>query len=356
MHLCRMSRCVDRSVRIASPDKTPERYLDELEAVIVEEGATLLVPVSEETLWVAGLRDRLPPTVEVFTADQATVLELHDKYRFAKRARALGLDAPASFLPGDADAVAAAVSAATPLIAKPRHACSGRGVRQLESGSERKLEGLSSAEVVQQRIDGKEVSSFAICQSGKVLALIAYEARILSGSVAVCFRSIATPPAVGRWVERFSEAVGYTGFLAFDFIIDSKGRAFAIECNPRATSGIHFVPADILATLVARKNSERATLEHGRTLAESWSCLTVLLGRMLKPMAFRSTFAALRDARDVSRCRRDPWPFLLMPVNTAPILWRSIRRRSTFAEVAVSDLEWRDTRAVATGLRGRDAQ
>jgi len=343
MHLCRMSRCVHRSVRITSPEKAPDRYLDELEAVIVEEGATLVVPVSEETLRVAALRDRLPPDVEIFGSDQPTLLELHDKYRFAQRARALGLDAPESFLPKDV----AAIAATMPLIAKPRHACSGRGVRHFDPDSRPEPGSLSSADLIQQRIDGREVSSFAICRSGRVLALVVYEARILSGSVAVCFRSIAIPPAVARWVERFAEAVAYTGFLAFDFIIDSSERAFAIECNPRATSGIHFVPAAVLAELITQETPERATLEHGITLAESWSSLTVLLGKLFEPAAFRSTLAELARARDVSRSRRDPWPFLLMPVNTAPILWRSIRRGSTFAEVAVSDLEWREAQQTA---------
>ncbi len=347
MHLCRMSRCVDRNVRIANPEETPERYLDELEAVIVEEGATLVVPVSEETLRVAALRDRLPHTVEIFSTGQATLLELHDKYRFAKRAAALGLGAPQSFLPEDANSIADTM----PLIAKPRHACSGRGVRRLRSGSRPALDELSPGDLIQQRIDGSEVSSFAICRSGRILALVVYEARILSGSVAVCFRSIATPPAVKRWVERFAEAVAYTGFLAFDFIIDSKERAFAIECNPRATSGIHFIPAGVLSGLITQETREPAAFEHGNTLSESWSCLTVLLGKVLEPAAFRSLFTELRRARDVSFSRRDPWPFLLMPVNTAPILWRSIRRRSTFAEVAVSDLEWRETEPLQTGPR-----
>ncbi|MEO1247369.1 MAG: ATP-grasp domain-containing protein [Pseudomonadota bacterium] len=340
MHLCRMSKAVDRSIRVADPSRDPERYLDELAAAVLEESAALVVPVSEETLRVALLKDRLPESVEVFAADSKTLLQVHDKYRFAKTARELGLDAPLSFLPREGAQIPP--EAGSRLVVKPRHACSGRGVRYVDARTIGDAPGSVAAdELVQARIDGREVSSFAVVRRGRVLALSIYEGTILSGSVAVGFRSIPALPEVSGWVERFVEAVDFTGFVAFDFIIDGGGRAYAIECNPRATSGIHFVPTAQLAGLVTSGEAASPGTGGPIALTESWSGFTALLGKLAQPRQFHRVLRELRSARDVTWSRRDPWPFLLMPVNTAPILWRALRRRATFAEVAVSDLEWR---------------
>ena len=62
MHLARMSNAVDRCFRVARPDQDPDRYLDELRTIAVSERVDLVVPVSEESMHVAALRDTLAET------------------------------------------------------------------------------------------------------------------------------------------------------------------------------------------------------------------------------------------------------------------------------------------------------
>jgi len=57
------------------------------------------------------------------------------------------------------------------------------------------------------------------------------------GSYCLSFRSIAHKKIL-KWVENFVQKTNFTGHLAFDFIELDDGRLFAIECNPRTTSGI----------------------------------------------------------------------------------------------------------------------
>ena len=77
-------------------------------------------------------------------------------------------------------------------------------------------------------------------------------------------------------------------------------------------------------------------------LTESWSCFTAALGSLFEPSARRRNCRRLRQARDVSWSGRDPWPFLLMMVNTMPLIGRAVWRRRSFAEVAALDIEWRE--------------
>ncbi len=144
------------------------------------------------------------------------------------------------------------------------------------------------------------------------------------------------------WMQSFAAARSHTGFLAFDFIIDESGTAYAIECNPRATSGIHFVkPAALAAHLMGERYTGDPT-RADRLLTESWSCYTACLSKVRRPAAFRDAISLLREARDVTWSRSDPLPFLLMPVNTFRIIRDALLSGSTFAEVAVRDVEWNE--------------
>ncbi len=331
MHMCGMSRAVAKSVRVSDPREDADAYLDDLERVVVDEQATLVVPVSEETPRVAALRQRLPDDVRVFSGPQDHVLALHDKYRFVETARSLGLDAPASRLPDAADDL----HASDGYVIKPRYSCSGRGVRFSEEPG-----GASGDEFVQARVAGEEVSGFAVARDGRLLVSTTYRATVTSGSVAVCFDGTEPVPAAERWMETFVAATKHTGFIAFDFILDIDGRCWALECNPRATSGLHFVEPPDLARLIAGV-AESATAKRGK-LTESWSCFTALLGSLPDRRRFARIFRELREARDVSWRASDPLPFVLMPINTAPLLARALRARETIAAVAMRDLEWRE--------------
>ena len=46
------------------------------------------------------------------------------------------------------------------------------------------------------------------------------------------------------WVLRFLEGTGFTGSLGFDFIETAGGELYALECNPRMTSGVLLFPED----------------------------------------------------------------------------------------------------------------
>jgi hypothetical protein len=194
--------------------------------------------------------------------------------------------------------------------------------------------------VVQERLEGRLVSTFTIARDGRALATSVYEAAVLSGSVAVCFRRIDDAGTVEHWVDRFVSESRHTGFIAFDFIIDDQGVARAIECNPRATSGIHFLENSRLPGLIgATDRAAESPLRKEPLLAESYSCFTAALGRIGRRNA-ATTWRALRDARDVTWQSDDPWPFLSMMINTWRLVWLAATRRMSFAQAAVLDIRW----------------
>ena len=180
-------------------------------------------------------------------------------------------------------------------------------------------------------------------RNGDISAPVVYRSAVSSGSVGVCFERVTDAPGIVDWMRRLAASRGHTGFLAFDFIVDDAGTACAIECNPRATSGIHFVRQDALSALLRGHSFETNPLREDRLLTESWSCFTACLARVGRPSAFRHALGLLHRASDVTWSRHDPLPFMLMPVNSYRIIRDALVTGATFAEVAVRDVEWRGT-------------
>ncbi|MEO0996490.1 MAG: hypothetical protein AAFX58_03130, partial [Pseudomonadota bacterium] len=167
---------------------------------------------------------------------------------------------------------------------------------------------------------------------------VVYRPTVTAGSVAVCFERVDAADEVEAWIRRFVDATGYSGFAGFDFIVDARGDVHALECNPRVTSGIHFIETDALAAAVT--NGDPPPLKAVTELTEAYSCYTAVLAAVTRPAECRRRWRALRRATDVTWSRADPWPFLTMSANTLPLMLRALRQRRSVAEVALLDLAW----------------
>jgi hypothetical protein len=336
-HVTGASRFVARSYAVTAPVIDPERYLADLLEVIRSERVDLVVPVSEEILHASRLAGRLPPQVRLFAMPHERLLELHDKLRFTQACMRFGVDAPVTW--ASSDARAAALAADGDFVVKPIYSCSGRGVQFFRRGA--KVPDTPASSIVQARVDGQVLSSFSIAHQGRVVTTVVYRGAVMSGTVAVCFERVANQIAIERWVETFVAASRFDGFVSFDFVVDSAGRAWGIECNPRATSGLHFVRGEDLADAILSPDTAAPQMRSEMLLQQLYPCLTETQRTMFGDrQRFRANLAALYNARDVTWDWRDPWPFIGMPLTSLPIITESIRRRCTFGEVATLDVGW----------------
>ncbi|MEM7806066.1 MAG: ATP-grasp domain-containing protein [Pseudomonadota bacterium] len=336
-HMAGTSRAVDVSIQVPAPAAGAAAYLEALRRVIADEDIDLVVPVSEETMHVAQLRDALASedgAPDVYCAPGADTLALHSKHNFIALAHDAGLAVPDTARVGTPEA--AALVEAQDVIVKPEFSCSGRGLQRVTRGSA--LPATDTAHIVQSEIVGDEVSGFAMARAGRVLVSCAYRATVRHGSVAVAFERFSAP-AVEAWIEQFVAATAHTGFIAFDFIIDADGVPRAIECNPRATSGLHFVAQDDIAAVITGAK-QSADLRDDTLLQEFWSNWTHWFASLRDGDERRRTGWSLRRARDVTWQARDPGVFLLATWSTWPIIGQALKRGETFAEVLALDIEY----------------
>jgi carbamoylphosphate synthase large subunit len=336
-HVCRPSRDVDRSFRVTAPNDSLSAYLDDLLTIISDEGVDLVLPVSEEALHVAQLAERLPPGVRLWAAPRSQLAQYHDKLDFAHLARTRGLAVPDTFLASSPEALE--LAAQCDFVVKPRHSCSGIGLHLARAGDP--VEADAPGALVQTRIEGDHLSSLSFVHEGREVATVVYRGRVFAGTVAICFERVDDAGAVTSWIRSFIEDSSYSGFLAFDFIVDEDGTARAIECNPRVTSGVHFFDSRSLgeALLDPAAAVGIALSEHER-YQWGYSTLTETYAALFRPHEFLRRWREMRRARDVIWSLRDPLPFLLMTPMSWEILWPAMTSDLTLGEATQRDIAW----------------
>lgn len=336
-HLCRPSRAVDACFRVTAPNTSLPRYLDELLDIVRREGVDLVIPVSEEALHVAQLATRLPASVQLRTGNLSQLQSLHHKRDFIILARQRGLAVPDTFT---ADEPAALEFArAQDYVEKPVHSCSGIGLRLARAGDA--LQSRSGDCVVQARLEGEHVSSLSFVHRGREIASVFYRGRVFSGTVAICFERLDHTPSAQRWVSDFIEGSDYSGFLAFDFIVDDAGVARAIECNPRVTSGVHFLDPEALGRALLDPVHSESVAPSARTRYQwAYSTLTEAYAALPDVKEFFRCWRELLGATDVMWSLRDPLPFLLMTPMSWEILWPAMTSGLTLGEATQRDIAW----------------
>ncbi|RRD89982.1 carbamoyl-phosphate synthase large subunit [Conchiformibius steedae] len=94
--------------------------------------------------------------------------------------------------------------------------------------------------VQQQQINGLGLCNYAICEHGKVLAHSVYRPRYLLNHAAATYFEPLIDERCERFIQAFAQRNCYHGQVAFDFMDDGID-LWVLECNPRATSGLHIL-------------------------------------------------------------------------------------------------------------------
>lgn len=339
--LTRFSRAVARSVRVPPPRQQPAAFLDAIERLVDEEQAALVVPTCEETFAVSRLLARGVP---VFTSPPDVLARLHDKGCFAERATALGLPVPETHRVESRDALLPFATA--DWVLKPAFSRFGvgalvpphrpRDLARVRPTPERPF-------VAQRFVRGRQVCTYSVAHSGRIVAHAAYRTPFLAGGAGVWFQAVEQP-AARAWAERLVAAERFTGQVAFDFIESADGSVVAIECNPRATSGLHLfrdVPGVAEAFLDPSAGSGQAP---AAALVEPSGADALLALPMLAAGAAHgfgpAWRRALRSGRDVLFERRDPLPSVGQALTTATFLGRALRHRLPVLAATTHDIEW----------------
>ncbi|MEM6384201.1 MAG: ATP-grasp domain-containing protein [Pseudomonadota bacterium] len=338
-NLCALSKSVSKSYAVPAPNTDIDGYYDAMRDIVRREHIDLIVPISEETLHVSALKGQLPDKPKIFCGNHDALLKLHDKLAFATSLQDTGLRAPLTATLTSPEALA--IAEAGGYIVKDRFGASGSRIQFLKQGDALPKDRPNA--IVQERLLGREISTFSIVHAGKVSQTVVYEPVIRDGTVATVFQRIVDTDPDARGACELAASVaatsGHTGFLSFDLMATGPGEVVAFECNPRANSGIHFIETAAIAPAI-KSAGEPVPLRKSTRLQQAYPTLTLLWGSLGRWSRYRQVGKALLTTRDVSWGWRDPLPFILMTPATWPLIKQSIFQGRSLGEAAIADIGW----------------
>ena len=246
------SRAIHASFIVPPPRQQPADFIQALADIIRQQQIDLLIPTCEEIFYVAMGLEKLTPLCTVFVEPIERLRLLHDKWMFIQTAQEAGLPVPETQrIETEAD-LRAAFARWPQLVLKPVYSrfASRTLILPPPSTAFTSLRASpTSPWVAQEYLTGQPICTYSVAHAGQLTAHAAYRSVFTAGQGATIHFQHAEHSASRAWVQRFVEAFGFTGQIAFDFIETPPkdrtevGKLWAIECNPRATSGVHLLAA-----------------------------------------------------------------------------------------------------------------
>ena len=195
--------------------------------------------------------------------------------------------------------------------------------------------------VAQKWLHGKKFCSHSIAHKGKLTAHVAYPVDFsINGSSCLNFEAI-DHPAIFNWVKKFAEQEKFTGQIAFDFIQSMDNTLYAIECNPRGTSGLHlYRPKDRLPKAFFNTDSALIQPKPGHKRQIGLAMATYGWKMISYNKKWRTFFRKLLTTHDVIFCVRDVKPSLYLPLLFLIYIWKCIKLKRSMSAMFTFDMDW----------------
>ena len=344
-NLLTLSRSTERNYLLSSPKLNFAEFKLQILKIVLIHNVTLIIPTCEEVFYIAQFKNELPDTCTTYCPDFQTLRKLHSKFDFIEIAKKLNLNVPVSQrLKSTAQAKRIAERFGR-LVLKPEYSRFGSRVHFISSQDRfpdlETSDSKAASWVAQQYIPGKQISTYSTCQAGKITAHCTYTSEYTLGPGSfIAFEALSHPNSL-QWVETFVRNLNLTGQIAFDFIESSNdGKTYAIECNPRTTSGIHL--------LASQKNISRCFTDFepkiSPNVGERASSILAMALYALTNIQDRGGSLRWLDtiikSKDIIFSWQDPLPFLSQFLVLGKILIIARRNNISVLEASTWDIEY----------------
>jgi hypothetical protein len=347
--LARSSSAVTRAYDVPPARHDPRAFAQAIAHIVAREHISRIVPTCEEVFYLASSSACFPSATELFCPPLDVLRSLHDKWSFARLARGHGVQVPDTWRVESTADLAHLPLPPQALVFKP--VFSRFAVHTLVTPSPAAVARLrptpAAPWLAQRFVAGRELCTYAIARDGRLTAHAAYAPTWRAGHSSSFYFSPVDCPALEHFTASLVSQLHVTGQIGFDFIQSPDGSLSVLECNPRATSGVHlFGVADRLGSAFTPDAAgiRHPALRQPRMLA---SAMVVLgLGPALRSRRLGQWLADFRQARDVIWSARDPRPAVYLFVGLADYLNHARRHRISPVAASTRDLEW-DGQAIA---------
>lgn len=339
--VCKGSNTVTQSFLLPPPRENYGGFIDGLIQIIQQYRIDLLMPSSEEIFFIAGSLDKLSTYCHVFCDSFEKLNLLHNKWEFSRLAGGCQVQAPATILLQSAEDLKQFEGSTEHYVFKPVY---GRfASRNLFGPDPSQLRQIqpdpSNPWLAQEYIRGEEYCSYHLAIDGNIKAHACYQPAYRMGRASSYYFQPVKNPEIEQFAAEIAQKLQFTGHLAFDFIQSPSGTLYVLECNPRTTSGLHFLSQEELVTPFLPGKEAVVCFNAARK--------PKMIGYAMMSRPFYHGINGLRRwardfaiADDVLFDRRDSRVPIYHFLSLFETVYISISKRVSLKNAATSDIEW----------------
>ena len=332
------SAYVDCHYSISKPAEDLDRFTKELNAIIQQESVDLIIPMCEEVLYLSKIQDSLG--CSVFTSAFDLIESFHNKWSFSKLLKGFSIGAPQTFLIRTSQDMEELPKNKKLILKKVYSRFSANIVLKEKDEPLPNIEhDIYNPYIAQEFIEGKKLCSFSVARNGKVTAFAEYEVLQSIGiGSAIAYKS-TQHEVIFKFVSDFVKKHNYTGLISFDYIQVQMGDIYCIECNPRATSGLHlFKKGSLLPVAIMSQILTCSKVRIG--ICQRSLIISLWFGLLQKDFLQASFWKMLFQGRSPIFWVHDLKPFFALPYIFVKIIKKAFDEKKGFHEVASKDIEY----------------
>ena len=344
-HICLYSNAVKKNFSVPSPRFNKEKYIQALVDIIQREKIDLLIPTCEEVFYISEKIDELSDYCKVFTDKSDKLKNLHNKHQFITGIENCKIKAPETLLINSQEELNRQLTFTEfqKVVIKPVYSRFSAKIKII-SKFDKNIPDIDISEknpwILQEFIEGSQFCTYSIVQNGNINAHTAYPTTFTAGiGSSIAFKN-KDYPEVFTWISEYVKKINYTGQIAFDFIETPDKEVYVIECNPRATSGIHLFDETNLTRAFLENSEEKISPDKSAKIMISLVMLTYGLfsvNSFGKLLSWMKTFIY---SKDIVFKMSDPLPFVLQFFILAGLGFVALKNKIKITEVSTMDIEW----------------
>lgn len=340
--LTSFSNSVKQCFTVPSPRFSPQDFVDSLLKIVEKEKIDLLIPVYEEISCLSKAANLFPSTCKIFCPSFDLYDELQNKWLFQQKLKELGIPALKSFLIKNSSDLSNLPLKEYAL--KPCHSRASQFLYKVTPSNRPPSLVYESYNpwIAQEWATGNKFCTYSICYEGTINAHGVYPVSYaIGGNLCVVFEAV-NHPKILQWITKFVRETNFTGQIAFDFIEPSKDELYAIECNPRATSGLLlFKPEDQLDKAFFARNQNPILPPAGRSQQVATGMLMYGWKKSAVPNnSLRKYLKTLLTTKDVILRTDDLKPFIFEPFIFGKLWLKSKQLGLTIPDFYLYDHAW----------------
>lgn len=339
--LAASSRDVTKVHRFASPRRDLAAFRQTMNDIISRVAPVMVIPTCEEVFYLATLE---APGAPILAPSPDILRRLHSKYAFNRDAARMGLASPETVCMTSHDDLQASLK--DDLVFKPEY--SRFGTQTLISPDKDAILALRPTPqapwVAQKRIYGREVCFYAVSVDSKLAAFSAYQSPWkFDGGAGYAFETL--DPALHDQLLEIARALAERlipkGQFACDLIVDAEGVAWLLECNPRATSGVHFFDRSPALARAMLGDTDKTLLARDAAARHVGPALWFYgLPTAIKRKRMTEWRARRRTSSDVISATGDRAPIAGALLDSARMTISALLRGKSLVEISTMDIEW----------------